>query len=141
MDNRFLKIEEFKGKAFDLAITFGSGLPKITLPIGQTAHINRLLGQNWQIGSSIRLAMNEIGVWIEFIFEKDEKEKPAFRTEGRLIGIDRGYRKASVTSDGQQIGAALKDQIRPKCKRSRLPYHHIITELLSRGIVIYARRS
>jgi hypothetical protein len=38
LDNRFVKIEEFKGAAFDLAISFASGLPKITIPISQTAH-------------------------------------------------------------------------------------------------------
>src|SRR5262245_32888365 len=45
LDNRFVKIEEFKGAAFDLAISFASGLPRITIPINQTAHTNAKLGQ------------------------------------------------------------------------------------------------
>src|SRR5262249_17867604 len=57
LDKRFVKIEEFKGAAFDLALTFSSGLPKTTIPIGQTAHMNRLLGHGWRIGSTIRLGM------------------------------------------------------------------------------------
>jgi len=65
LDSRFVKIEEFKGAAFDLAITFSSGLPKITIPTGQTAHMNRLLGQGFRIASTLRLGMDERGVWIE----------------------------------------------------------------------------
>jgi len=126
LDNRFVKIEEFKGAAFDLALSFASGLPKITIPINQTAHMNRFLGQGWQIGSTIRLGMDDRGVWVELIFEK---ERPELRTEGEVIGIDRGFRKAFVTSDGQEIGAELRDQIRRKDKRSKRAYRHIKTEL------------
>src|SRR5215831_7154381 len=64
LDNRFVKIEEFKGAAFDLALSFASGMPKVTIPIHQTAHMNRFLGQGWQIGSTIRLGMDERGVWV-----------------------------------------------------------------------------
>jgi IS605 OrfB family transposase len=126
LDNRFVKIEEFKGEAFDVAITFSSGLPKITVPINRTAHMNRFLGQGWQTSSSIRLGMDDRGVWVELIFEK---ARPTLRAEGKIIGIDRGFRKAFVTSDGQEIGAELRDQISRKGKRSRTSYHHIKTEL------------
>src|SRR5262249_12058552 len=126
LDNRFVKIEEFKGAAYDLALSFASGLPKITIPINQTPHMNRFLGQGWRIGPTIRLGMDERGVWAELIFEK---ERPELRTEGKVIGIDRGFRKAFVTSDGQEIGAELIDQIRNKDKRSKRAYRHIKTEL------------
>ena len=69
IDNRFVKIEEFKGEAFDLGLSFGSGMPKITIPINQTAHMNHFWGQGWQIGPTIRLGMNKRGLWIELIFE------------------------------------------------------------------------
>jgi IS605 OrfB family transposase len=126
LDNRFVKIEEFKGEAFDLGLIFASGMPKITIPINQTAHMNRYWGHGWQLGSTIRLGMNKRGVWVELIFEK---KRPDLRTEGKLIGIDRGFRKAFVTSDGQEIGAELRDQIRRKGKRSKTSYYHIRTEL------------
>src|SRR5215813_11039710 len=126
LDNRCVKIEEFKGVAFDLGLSFASGMPKITIPINQTAHMNRYWGHGWQVGSTIRLGMNKQGVWIEFIFEK---ERPELRTEGKVIGIDRGFRKAFVTSDDQEIGAELRDQIRRKGKRSKTSYYHIRTEL------------
>ena len=44
LDNRFVKIEEFKGEAFDLGLSFASGMPKVTIPISQTSHMNRFLG-------------------------------------------------------------------------------------------------
>ena len=126
LDNRFVKIEDFKGAAFDLGLSFASGMPKITIPINQTAHMNRFWGHGWQNSSTIRLGMNKRGVWIELIFEK---ERPELRTEGKVIGIDRGFRKAFVISDGQEIGAELRDQIRRKGKRSKTSYYHIRTEL------------
>jgi putative transposase len=126
LDNRFVKIEEFKGAAFDLGLSFASGLPKVAIPINRTAHMNRFLGHGWQTGSTIRLGMDGRGVWIELIFEK---ERPELRTEGKVIGIDRGFRKAFVTSDGQEIGVGLRDQIRRKDKRSKTARHHIKTEL------------
>jgi IS605 OrfB family transposase len=126
LDNRFVRVEEFKGAAFDLAFIFASGLPNITIPINQNTHMNRFLGQGWRIGSTIRLGMDDRGVWVELIFEK---ERPEPRTEGKIIGIDRGFRKAFVTSDGQEIGAELRDQIRRKHKRSKRAYRHIKTEL------------
>src|SRR5262245_58381511 len=126
LDNRFVKIEEFKGEAFDLGLIFASGLPKVTIPINQTAHMNRLWGHGWQVGATIRLGMDKRGLWIELIFEK---KRPELRTEGKVIGIDRGFRKPFVTSDGQEIGAELRDQIRRKDKRSKTSYYHIRTEL------------
>src|SRR5262245_59742459 len=126
LDNRFVRIEEFKGEAFELGLIFAWGIPKITIPINHTAHMNRFWGHGWQLGSTIRLGMNRRGLWIEFIFEK---ERPELRTEGKVIGIDRGFRKAFVTSDGQEIGAELRDQIRRKGKRSKTARSHIKTEL------------
>jgi len=116
LDNRFVKIEEFRSAGFDLALRFCSGLPRITIPINQTAHMKGFLGQGWRIGSTIRLGMDKRGVWVELIFEK---ERPPLRTEGKVIGIDRGFRRAFVTSDGQEIGAELPRQIKRKDKRSK----------------------
>jgi len=61
-----------------------------------------------------------------------EKKRPELRTEGKVIGIDRGFRKAFVTSDGQEIGAELRDQIVGVDKRSKRAYRQIKTELFRR---------
>jgi transposase len=112
--------------SIDLANSFAPGLPKITIQIYQTPHMIRLFGQGFEISSTIRLRMDERGVWVELILDK---ERPELRTEGKVIGIDRGFRKAFVTSDGQEIGVELMDQINRKDKRSKRAYRHIQTEL------------
>jgi putative transposase len=91
-----------------------------------TAHLNRLCWAGWQVGNSIPLGMDKRGVWIELILEK---ARPPLREEGRIIGIDRGFRKAFVTSDRQEIGAEIKDLIKQKGKRSKTSYHHIKAEV------------
>jgi IS605 OrfB family transposase len=72
------------------------------------------------------LGLDNKGVWIELILEK---ERPQLREEGRWIGIDRGFRKAFVTSDEQEIGTELRDLIKQKGKRSKTAYHYLKTEL------------
>ena len=125
--NRFVKIEEFKGAAFDLGLSFASGMPKITIPINQTAHMNRFWGHGWQTSSTIRLGMNERGVWIELIFEK---KRPEFRTEGKVIGIDRGFRKGLCyirrPGDRRRIERSNQAQRLSVLKHA---YYHIRTEL------------
>jgi transposase len=76
---------------------------------------------------SFEIAVDCRGVLVELIFER---ERPESRTEGNVIGIDRGFRKAFVTSDGQEIGVEARDQIRRKDKRSKTARRHIKTELL-----------
>jgi len=51
LDNRFVKIEEFKGEAFDVAITFSSGLPKIAVPINRKVAIFLVIDQGCQLAS------------------------------------------------------------------------------------------
>src|SRR5262245_52661265 len=95
LDYRFVKIEEFRGAAFDLGLSFASGMPKITIPINQTAHMNRFWGQGWRTSSTIRLGMNKRGVWIELIFEK---ERPESRTEGKVTRKHLGFSQAFATT-------------------------------------------
>ena len=78
--------------------------------------------------------MNRQGVWIELIFEK---RRPELRAEGKVIGIDRGFRKAFVTSDGQEIGAELRDQIRRKGERSKTSYYLSLPKTTSSLVLRY----
>jgi hypothetical protein len=48
LDARFVKIESYKGYAFDLALLFGSGLPKMTILLNATEHLNRLCQAWWR---------------------------------------------------------------------------------------------
>ncbi len=129
LDSRFFRIEKFAKSGFDMCLILCSGLPSIIVPFNWTKHTNKFRAKGWTLGSSIRIGLNEKGVWIELIFEKP---RPELRTEGKVIGVDRGFNKAIVTSDGQVIGDDLKDQIKKQGKRKKTSHHHIKTELFRR---------
>lgn len=61
-------------------------------------------------------------LWVDLIFEKP---KPKFKKEGKILGVDLGYRCLLATSDGHLIGRELKDKIKKagKCRKS---FHHYI---------------
>ena len=130
LDSRFVTITPFRGGAFDLALRFMSGLPKLIIPLHWTAHTERLRAQGWRLGTSIRLGLDGDRVWVELIFEQ---ERPALRTEGTVLGIDRGLNKAFACSDGQVVGGAdFKAEIKARDKRDKTAHHHSQTELFRR---------
>ena len=108
IDSRFITINEFNGH-FQMALKFGSGIPKVIIPFNWTKHTNKFLLDSWELGNSIRLGNDKKkGLFIDLIFEK---KRPPFKTEGRVIGIDLGFNKMMVTSDAQFIGENLKSTI------------------------------
>lgn len=124
LDSRFVTIEEFHG-SFDMCLKFSSGIPKMVVPFNWMKHTNKFRENGWILGKSVRLGHNENGLFIDLIFEK---ERPSKRTEGKVIGIDRGFRSMLYTSDGQDIGAELKDKIKVAGKRRKSYQHFITTE-------------
>lgn len=129
LDSRFVTIRPFRG-TFDLALRFASGLPKLIIPLHWTAHTERLRERGWRLSPSIRLGLDGERVWVELIFEK---ARPAFRTEGIVLGIDRGLNRAFVCSDGQVVGGTdFKAEIAARDKRDKTAHHHLKTELFRR---------
>ena len=123
LDSRFITIEEFKGDGyFDMVIKTSSGLPKLVIPFNWTSHCNKFRNNGWLLGNSIRMGYDSKGVFIDIIFEKP---KPPLKTDGNVVGIDRGYNIMLAVSDGQRIGEGLKDTIK-KCGKRRKSYHHYI---------------
>lgn len=130
LDSRFVTISPFHGGAFDLALRFASGLPKLVIPLDWTAHTDRLREQGWRLSTTIRLGLDGKRVWVDLIFER---ERPALRTEGTVLGIDRGLNKAFTCSDGQIVGGAdFKAEIEARDKRAKTAHHHLRTELFRR---------
>jgi IS605 OrfB family transposase len=129
LDSRFVQLTSFRGGTFDLALRLGSGLPKLIIPLNWTAHANRLRAQGFELGTTIRLGLDGDRVWVELIFER---KRPHLRTEGRVLGMDRGLNKAFSSSDGQVIGADLKAEIKAQDKRAKTAHHYIKTELFRR---------
>lgn len=121
LDSRFVTIEEFDG-SFDMCIKTSSGVPKLVIPFNWTSHTNKFRNTGWVLGNSIRMGYDIHGVFIDLIFEK---EKPALKHEGNVVGIDRGYNCMFACSNGQMIGTELKASIKKGGKR-RKSYHHFI---------------
>lgn len=124
LDSRFVKLEVFDGH-FDMCLKLSSGLPKKPILFNRTKHLNQLIENRWEIGKSIRLGYDKKGLFIDLVLEKPKPEK---RTEGKILGIDRGFNSMLFTSDGQQIGAELKDKIKKGGKRRKTYQHYITTE-------------
>jgi len=129
VDSRFIKINEFTGH-FQMALKFGSGIPKVIIPFNWTKHTHKFLLDGWELGNSIRLGNDKKkGLFIDLIFEK---KRPPLKKEGKIVGIDLGFNKMMVTSDGQFIGEDLKPII--MSGNGRKTWHHFIETETNRFI-------
>ena len=124
LDSRFVTIEEFGGH-FDMCIKTNSGVPKLVIPFNWTSHANKFRKDGWLLGNSIRMGYDTSGIFIDLIFEKP---KPPIKTEGIIVGMDRGYNVMLAVSDGQRIGQSLKPLIKSGGKRRKTWHHYIETE-------------
>lgn len=125
LDSRFVKIEPFRGH-FDMCLKFSSGVPDVIIPFNWTKHTNKFRDGGWELAKSIRLGYDKKGLFVDLIFEK---EPPAMREEGEVIGIDSGFNTMLVASDGQFIGVGLKEKIKKGGKRRKTWHHFIKTEV------------
>jgi len=125
LDSRFVTIEDFTRNYFDMCLKGSSGAPTIDIPFNKTKHTNKFLDNEWELSKSIRLGYNRKGVFIDLIFEK---QKPPKKQVGDIRGLDRGYNVMLYASDGQNIGAELKEKIKRAGKRRKSHHHYITTE-------------
>ena len=125
LDSRFVTIESFNGH-FEMCLKFASGVPKLIIPFNWTKHTNKFRNDGWDLAKSIRLGYDNKGLFIDLIFEK---EPPATREEGAVIGIDSGFNTMLVTSDAQFIGEGLKETIKKGGKRRKTWHRFIKTEV------------
>jgi len=104
-DSRFIDINQ-DVNSFDIWIKLSSIGNKIiiNLPSQKHFHFNRFLQGGWVIKKSIRVRINENGCFADIFFEKDAS---ALKTQGKQKGIDIGYKKLIVSSDGEFIGDHL----------------------------------
>jgi len=132
LDSRFFVINDFKG-FFDYVIRFRSGIPNIAILFNKTKHINKFINNNWILSRTIRLGIKNNRIFIDLIYEKP---KPAIKEEGKIIGIDLGYRVPLAVYDGENkklIGTELRDKIQKVGKR-RKGYHYFVETELYRYI-------
>lgn len=130
VDSRFFTLSEFQGKHFDWAVKFNSGIPNIVVPFNNTKHSLKFLNSGWILSKSIRIGLKKKGknkrLFIDLIFEK---EKPPYKQEGEIIGIDTGFRALIATSEGQLLGTELKEKIERVGKRRKKFHKFIATEI------------
>jgi len=108
LDSRFIEIQQ-GNNSFDIWIKLSSLGKKIIfiLPSKKHYHFNKFT--NWVMKKSARLRVRKDGeIYLDVYFAKKEKDK---KQEGKIIGLDCGYKKLAVLSDGVRIGEDLEDKI------------------------------
>jgi IS605 OrfB family transposase len=78
-----------------------------TIKVPLKYHKHSLKFKNWNRKNNIRLSKINNKFYITLTYEK---EKPELKQIGNSIGVDCGYKKLLVCSDGQIIGRFLEDQ-------------------------------
>lgn len=129
LDGRFVKIEE-GNNSFDMWIKLSilNGKP-IHIPTKRHYHFNKFYNKGWEMKKSCRLRNTMKGLFLDVFFEKEDID---FKVEGDIVGLDLGYRKLAVLSDGQLIGNEFKDEIKKYYKRKKS--HLIVREHINREL-------
>lgn len=124
LDGRFVTIED-GGNSFDLWVKLSVlGAMPIRVPAKRHYHFNKYYNSDWKMKKSCRLRRTSKGLFLDVFFEKDAEPVKA---NGNVVGLDLGFRKLAVLSDGQIVGKELKAAITRYHKRKK---SHLITSEL-----------
>jgi IS605 OrfB family transposase len=103
LDSRFTQIRQ-SSNSFDLWIKFrcmGNSI-RVLCPIQKHKHFNQF--QDWKLKQSTRLKIRDDGrLFLDIFFEKEALQPKG----GKIVGIDCGFKKLAVTSEGQFLGTEL----------------------------------
>jgi len=126
LDSRFARIEEGKN-SFDLWIKVSilDGRP-ILIPGKKHHHFKNFYNSGWGMKKSSRLRRTKKGLLLDVFFEKESLQ---IKDEGKIVGLDLGFRKLAVLSDGQVTGKGLNKTTKRFYKRKKS--HLIISELIN----------
>ncbi len=104
LDSRFVAIGP-GNNSFDIWITLTSlgNKLKLVLPSKKHHHFNKF--NDWSIKKSIRIRKTELGFFADVFFEKPA---PLVKKEGSTLGVDVGYKKLLVDSNGNQYGTGFE---------------------------------
>ena len=129
LDERFVKIEQGKNR-FDLWIKLSIlGSKPIYVPAKRHYHFNKFFDSDWKMKKSCRLRRTDKGLFLDVFFEKDAEPT---KEVGEVVGLDLGFRKLAVLSNGQIVGKELKKEITTIYKRKNS--HLIISEIINREL-------
>ena len=104
LDSRFVDIK-FDNNTFDCWIKLNCIGNKINIKLPSRKHIHFFKYKGWTLKKSIRLRKGENGYFIDLYFHKD---KPILKSNGSTIGIDIGYKKLIVDSNGKKYDTGLE---------------------------------
>jgi putative transposase len=107
LDSRFVDIK-FDLNSFDIWVkltSIGNKL-KLWLPSHKHKHFNNLVNDAWKLKKSIRLRQTEKGYFADLYFEK---LPPKLKTNGKVLGIDIGYKKLIADSNNNFYGSDSED--------------------------------
>lgn len=105
IDNSSIEFDEFVKIRSPYFHTDKKRSITIKLPIRH--HKHSLKFKDWTRKNTIRLVKVNNQYHFDFIYEK---EALSVKSSGRSVGVDLGYNKLLVCSDGQILGKNLKDQ-------------------------------
>ena len=115
LDGRFVKIEKGRN-GFDLWIKFSVlGSRPIHIPTKRHYHFNKLTAE-WPMKGASRLRRTKKGMFLDVFFEK---KAPHVKNNGKIVGLDCGYRKLAVLSDDQIVGVDMKSTVDTFYKRKK----------------------
>ncbi len=109
LDYRFIDVQPSENSSFDYWIkiaTLFKGKP-ILIPVKSYNYLNQYL-TDWQLLNGGKL-IKQNGQWVLILSFK--KSTPELKQSGKTVGLDIGYRKLGVTSEGQVIGQNLRELI------------------------------
>jgi len=105
LDQRFFDIQ-FNNNTFDIWFKLSSIGNKIKLLLPGRAHKHFHKYHSWELNKSIKLRKVGNKYFIDMFFEK---QSPKLKRDGDVVGIDIGYKKLIVASNGRQYDTGLED--------------------------------
>ena len=114
LDSRFVDIK-FDLNSFDVWLKLNSLGNKMSLKLPSKKHKLFEKYQDWKLKNSIQLYKQNNKFYANLLFEK---QIPKLKKEGKVLGIDIGYKDLIVSSDKQVLGHEL-EEIYQKISRKR----------------------
>ena len=108
-----------KMKNFDLAVRLGSifgNRISLLLPTKKHALFNKHISNGYAVNSSVQLRRIDGNLYVNLFLEK---ETPAVKSDGKVLGIDVGIKKLMSTSDGEFFGRDIESKIQKLKRRKR----------------------
>ena len=131
LDSRFVDFK-YGNNSFDIWVRLSSLGNKIILKLPTQAHKHYNKFKDWTKNKSIRLIKRHEKYFIEVFFEKKE---PSLKNEGKVIGVDIGYKELLVSSENNSYDLGL-EEVYEKISRKKQGSNSFKKSLIERDNLI-----